>query len=199
MRENNNAPGNRDIGELIALARANDGTAFESLLSLYDPMIKNTVIRYAPQGQEEDARQEALAGFYRAILTFDASQPGVAFGLYAKICVTHALISHAREAMRRAKDTAGNMEYDDYVKYHTDDTLDPAQQIIDEENIRSLQNLIRDNLSDYEYQVWDMYTSGVPTAVVAAKLGRSERSINNALYRIRRKLRGLLESNGHLT
>ena len=141
MRENNNAPGNRDIGELIALARANDGTAFESLLSLYDPMIK----------KEEDARQAALAGFYRAILTFDASQPGVAFGLYAKICVTHALISHAREAMRRAKDTAGNMEYDDYVKYHTDDTLDPAQQIIDEENIRSLQNLIRDNLSDYEY------------------------------------------------
>lgn len=194
MKENENNMSGAELGELIVRVRADDSAAFETLLSRYEPMIGNTVRRYAPQGQEDDARQEALAGFYRAVLTFDTTQPCVEFGLYAKICVTRALISHAREAQRRARQTAGAVEYEDYVRYHADTVSDPAQQIIDEENISSLRRLIRENLSAFENRVWDMYTAGVPAATIACELGRSERSINNALYRIRRKLRGLLDS-----
>lgn len=181
------------IRELVLRARSNEGAAFEQLMARYRPMLESAVRRYAPEGQEDDARQEALTGFYRAVLTFDASQPEVAFGLYAKICVTRALISHAREALRRARQTADPAEYEDYLRHLADTSSDPAQQLIDEENIRSLRSLIRENLSDYENSVWDMHTSGMSSGEIAARLGRDERSINNALYRIRRKLREALE------
>lgn len=194
MKDTVNAAGGNEIGELIARVREDDSVAFEQLLSRYEPLIASTVSRYAPAGQEDDARQEALAGFYRAVLTFNTAQPGVEFGLYAKICVTHALISHAREAQRRAMRTASAVEYEDYLRYRAESSADPAQQIIDEENISSLRRLIREHLSGFENQVWDMHTAGVPSAGIAQQLGRSERSIDNALYRIRRKLRELLET-----
>ncbi len=187
-----------DVRELVLRARGDDSAAFEQLMSLYEPMLAAAVHRYAPEGQEEDARQEALAGFYRAVLSFDVTQPGVAFGLYAKICVSRALISHARDAMRRARQTVGSLDYEEYLRCLADAASDPAQQLIDEESIRSLRRLIRDNLSDYENRVWDMYIAGASVETVAASLGRSERSINNALYRIRRKLRELLEASGRM-
>ncbi len=192
MEEQKEARGD-EICELVLRARSNDSSAFEQLMKRYEPMLESAVRRYAPEGQEEDANQEALAGFYRAVLSFNLSQQDVAFGLYAKICVTRALISHAREVLRHARQTADNLEYEDYLRELADTSSDPAQQLIDEESIRSLRRLIRENLSDYENSVWDMYVSGLPAADIATRLGRDERSINNALYRIRRKLRDVLE------
>lgn len=194
MKKKENNMSGAELRGLIGRVCADDSAAFEILLSRYEPMIGSTVRRYAPQGQEDDARQEALTGFYRAVLKFDTTQPDVEFGLYAKICVTHALISHAREEQRRAQQTVGVVEYEDYVRHYAETASDPAQQIIDEENISSLRSLIRENLSAFENRVWDMYTAGAHASTIAHELGRSERSINNALYRIRRKLRNLLES-----
>ncbi|MBQ9080658.1 MAG: sigma-70 family RNA polymerase sigma factor [Clostridia bacterium] len=190
--------GSADARALVALVRGGDGEAFERLLELYEPMIGAALYRYVPEGAEpEDARQEALAGFYRATLTFDLGQPDVAFGLYAKICVTNALISHAREIMRRVRGSAVNLEYDDYMRYCADAQADPAERVVERESTEELRRLIRENLSPYENRVWDMYTAGMPTGAIAERLSKTPRSIDNALYRIRRKLRSLLEINGH--
>lgn len=196
MSENINA-GKTDARELVGLIRAGDQSAFERLLTQYEPMLRAVVNRYSFDGQDmDDSRQEALAGFYRAVLSFDIGQPGVAFGLYAKICVTNALISHAREARRRTCETAGAVEYEDCIKYRVDSEADPAERIIEQENEKALRELIERNLSRFENMVWDMYISGETSAQIANRLGKPEKSIDNALYRIRRKLRALLENYG---
>ena len=187
-----------DAGELVVAVRGGDGGAFERLMEMYEPMIGAALSRYVPRGSDiDDARQEALAGFYRATLTFDVSQPEVAFGLYAKICVTNALISHAREIERRMRGTAQGLEYDDYMRYYSDTRSDPAESIVERESADELVRLIRENLSPYENQVWDMHTSGMACAEIAERMSKPIRSIDNALYRIRRKLRALLESEGY--
>ena len=187
-----------DARELVVAVRGGDGGAFERLMEMYEPMIGAALSRYVPEGADvDDARQEALAGFYRATLTFDVGQPEVAFGLYAKICVTNALISHAREIARRMRGAAHNLEYDDYMRYYSDTHSDPAESIVERESADELVRLIRENLSPYENQVWDMYTSGISGADIAERMSKPIRSIDNALYRIRRKLRVLLESEGY--
>lgn len=187
----------KDVCELITLVREGDGTAFERLLAKYEPMINSTVIRYTPAGEDiDDSRQEALAGFYRATLKFDMGQPDVAFGLFAKICVTNALISHARELKRRIGGSNENINYEEYLRFATDVMSDPAEQIIERENEAELRELIRNNLSEYENRVWDMYIAGASVREIAEAIGASERSIDNALYRIRRKLRRLIEAGG---
>lgn len=186
-----------DARELLLLVRAGDEAAFERLLGLYEPMINSTVKRYTPAWQDtDDARQEALTGFYRAAMKFDPSQPGVAFGLYAKVCVTNAIISHIREVNRRLDGAGGSFEYDDYLRYGETEREDPSEDIVDRENVAALQELIRRSLSEFENRVWDMYVAGAPSSQIAAALGREERAIDNALYRIRHKLRRQLESGG---
>lgn len=187
-----------DVCELVVAVRGGDGGAFERLMEMYEPMIGAALSRYVPRGEDiDDARQEALAGFYRATLTFDVSQPEVAFGLYAKICVTNALISHAREIERRMRGTAQGLEYDDYMRYYSDARSDPAESIVERESADELVRLIRENLSPYENQVWDMHTSGMSGDEIAERMSKPIKSIDNALYRIRRKLRALLESEGY--
>lgn len=186
-----------DARELVVAVRGGDGGAFERLMELYEPMIGAALARYVPEGADiDDARQEALAGFYRATLTFDVGQPEVAFGLYAKICVTNALISHAREIERRMRGTAHNLEYDDYMRYYSDTHSDPAERIVERESADELARLIRESLSPYENRVWDMHMSGMATCDISEKLGKPVRSIDNALYRIRCKLRAMLEAEG---
>ncbi len=187
-----------DVSELVEAARADSDAAFEHLLGLYEPMILSQINRFATIKQDrEDARQEALAGFYRAVLTFDLGQPEVAFGLYAKICVTNALITHQRRLKRQngggAVETIG---YDDAMKHMEAYDSDPAERVIQREAEQALRELISSNLSRYENSVWDMHIAGVATSDISKKLGKPERSIDNALYRIRRKLRTLLEGGG---
>ena len=52
---------------------------------------------------------------------------------------------------------------------------------------------IHNCLSDYEYVIWHNYMSGKTAKEIAATMGKNERSISNAIYRIRRKLRDLLK------
>ncbi|HHT53913.1 MAG TPA: sigma-70 family RNA polymerase sigma factor [Clostridiales bacterium] len=197
MSQKNNPDKTAVLG-LIAEVKKGDQAAFDRLLGLYEPMIRSTVSQFAKDKHDaEDLRQEALAVFYRAILTFDTKQPGVEFGLYAKICVTNALITQARAARRRAGNTVASLEYSDYFRYRAEDD-NPAGLIIERENEKALRRFIEKNLSKYENRVFTLYISGLTSAEISQRLSRPEKSVDNALYRIKRKLRTLLEKNGHM-
>ena len=64
--------------------------------------------------------------------------------------------------------------------------------LIDKERMEALQLIIARNLSSYESRVWWLYVSGATTAHIAQMLGKDEKSISNAIYRIRKKLRLVL-------
>jgi RNA polymerase sporulation-specific sigma factor len=195
MSINDNAK-KTSVRELIGEVKKGDQGAFGRLLALYEPMIRSTVNQFAGGVHDaEDLRQEALAVFYRAIMKFDSDKPGIEFGLYAKICVTNALISEVRSARRRAGNTVASLEYEDYnyLRHRAEAESDPAGRVIEEESEKALRSLIKKNLSEYENRVWTMYISGLSSYEISEKLGRSEKSIDNALYRIKRKLRSLLE------
>ena len=72
---------------------------------------------------------------------------------------------------------------------------DPLQMLIEEESFNKLKRDIQENLSPYESRVWWLYVSGMSAADIAKKLDTKDvRSVNNAIYRIRKKLRGVLEN-----
>lgn len=183
-----------ELSGLIDEVKRGSQTAFIRLLAKYEPMIRSQVGQYTSDTQDsEDHRQEALAAFYRAIMTYDSDRPGVEFGLYAKICVSNALITQARAAKRRAGNTVASLEYNDYSRYGSGADEDPAKRVIEQENEKALRGLIAENLSDYENRVWTLYMSGFSSDDISRKLSRSEKSISNALYRIKRKLRSLFD------
>ena len=51
---------------------------------------------------------------------------------------------------------------------------------------------IEKTLSPYENEVWGYYVNGYSSKEIASKLNSGEKSIDNAIFRIRRKLKTLL-------
>ncbi len=176
-------------GELIALIREGEQAAFVRLLADYEPLVEAEVARHAvglSHEDREDLRQIALVALYRAALGFDLSQSEVEFGLYAKICMANALVSQLRVLQRRKVETP------------LADTLscalvdDPAARVMEEEALATLHKRIRAVLSPYELRVWTLYVAGYRSGEIAHQLEKDTHSVENAVYRIRQKLRRAL-------
>lgn len=178
-----------ELQNLIILVREGDQEAFAKLLELYNPLVMAEVHRHADGlsvFDREDLRQSAWMALYRAAKTFDLSQEDVKFGLYAKVCISNALASQLRELHRRTTE----MPWEEACLGEGDHGEgDPARFVMEEENLRVLCARIRSLLSPFENRVWSLFMAGLSVKEIGRRLGKEPRSIENAVYRIRQKLR----------
>ncbi len=193
-RMSNHSPFFPDDGllPLIQKAQAGSQSDFEELLRRYEPLIDSMTARFcganATVQDREDLRQEAVLAFYRALQRFDQDQEAVSFGKFAKNCIRNGLVSYLR-SIRRHKNLVlledGNSP---------DEAADanPAELVVEEESYLALSKQIHNTLSHYENRIWWLYLSGRTAKEIAETMGRSERSVQNAVYRIRRKLRAVI-------
>lgn len=183
---------------------------FEHLKVRYAPLINDMADSFfrSGAGLREDLYEEALGALLRAALTFDTAKEKITFGLYAKICIRNCLISVRRaKAAREAKASRGadkgagegtgkgtgrgtgkgagkgDKKRERAVGSLDFGDLDPADVL------EALEN----ELSSYEKLVLKEYFSGRSAKETAAVLGRDEKSVNNAVCRIRQKAKKLLE------
>lgn len=190
--EQENRENNLMLQSLIRLAQGQDENAFEELLSRYTPLIESMTLQFSTQsaGQDrEDLRQEAILGFYKALTRFDTEQNEVQFGLYAKECIRNRLISYLRTEKKRVPVLPLEAEESAEI---ADAEQDPAIRVVEQEDYLALYDRICNTLSPYENRVWWMYLSGRTASEIGKQLGKDARSVQNAVYRIRRKLRSVL-------
>ena len=188
-----------DLIGLLCAAKAGDQQAYAVLLARYEPMLRTMVYKYAVadmgEADLEDLRQEASVVFCSAIQTYDTSKEGVEFGLYAKICVGHGLASAMRVFRRQRQHTLLSLEGEGLIEQNPGllgSEASVSEALIDKERMEALQLTIQRALSSYESRVWWMYVSGASASHIAQVLGKDEKSVSNAIYRIRRKLRQVL-------
>ena len=186
------------LNACIALAQKGDGDAFSVLLNKYDPLIKATVSRTMSKMPEltdtdaEDLHQEAVLAFYSALMTYDFLISDVEFGLYAKVCISNRLVSQMRMLKRHIDHRATLFDQEDLSRLVSED-CDPSARIIENESEQSLLKVISECLSEYEYKVLALYRSGMSSAEMAGRLDSTEKSVNNAMFRIRTKLKKILK------
>ena len=186
----------KETSQLISDVRQGNEEAFEVLLQRYTPLIESSVSRILNKESyglhSEDLRQEATVVFYNSIMTYDIEQHEVEFGLYAKICISNALISQMRQLQKRKAERL--LETSDDGLFASD-SEDPSVKILEQESLSSLYSVIRGNLSELEYRIWQLYISGRTAKQIGFLVNKNEKSVTNAIYRIRRKLRALLYNN----
>lgn len=185
-----------ELSTLILQARKGDQQAFERLLDLYTPLIDSMTVKFrsAVSAQDsEDLRQEALVAFYHAVKTFRLEQDQVQFGLYAKDCIRNRLISHLR-TLKKHENTVLLEDEESPFSIETAEETDPTKRLLDEEAYLALYRRIKSTLSEYENRVWWLYLSGRTAKDIADALQTEEKSVQNALYRIRKKLRATIIS-----
>ena len=191
MMDKNNAL----VRSLVDEAQGGSEDALSQIISMYEPLISSLLAKYSgpdiSNEDREDLRQESLIVFCNAVKKYDLSQNEVDFGLFAKICMERGILSQLRVIKRRPLIEPMS----DGNSFESSD--DPSTDIIESESIRDIWRLIDENLSEYENKVWNLRMSGLSSAEIAEQLQCEVKSINNALYRIRAKLRKALEKQYH--
>ncbi len=171
---------------LIASAKAGSDVAFEALADRYKGLLKRYVNALdVPESERDDLMQEAFLGLLRAVRTFDGVSS--AFATYATTCVKNSVYSGLRRyGHRRNEVSLDGVEL-------IEEVLDsPEMALIDMETTNGLHNKFVSVLSSFEKKVFEMYLAGMPYAAIAKTLGKSEKSIDNALQRIKAKLKKLV-------
>lgn len=213
------SPGGREaeVRSLILNIKNQDQNSFARLLDVFEPLILSLVNQYGTELSTEDKEElecEASLGLYNAALSYDCEQDEVGFGLYAKICIKNRLATACRVYRRRDKIRTVPIEGIDsdgqeHILPEPGQDENPADSVIAEESLERLKYVINEILSSYESRIWWMYVSGLSAKEIAAKEYpacdgapdiKKVRSVNNALYRIRTKLRASLsKQNGEST
>lgn len=206
MRISETQPPDDLIDDLITDAKKGIDEAYIKLHELYLPLIESMTAKYTAAGEfskedEDDMRQEAELAFYRALISYNTSQNKVTFGLYAKICIGNGLISYLRKfgadkknvSEDESKQTLSIDEFDEkIIPIYSDEGRSPLDYIIMNETASDISRIISDELTVYEKKVFNLYVQGRSAKEVALLVGRSEKSVSNAIYRIRAKIRSLL-------
>ncbi len=185
--------------QLIANLRAGDKNIMDYILNKYKPLVLSKAnAMYLIGGDTDDLIQEGMIGLFKAIRDYRADKES-SFFHFAELCITRQIYS-AVEASNRKKHVPLNT----YVSFYSQsgeegkslaetlsgDIMDnPEQLIINQENLQLFWERLRERLSAMERQVLDEYLSGLNYRQIAEKMGKSPKAIDNALSRIKSKIR----------
>lgn len=196
MKDKNNLS-EKTVNELILMVRNGNQAASEELLGRYNTrLITPMVSRFSEKNDSEknavdDIKQELTVVFFKAVNTYNVDQNAVTFGLYAKQCLSNALTSQWRKLKRR-KEIMIEIPFDELIVAEMG-SKSPEQSVIENESHNELHGKIYAALSSYEQKVLRMYLDGCSAKEIGSALDKNEKSINNAIFRIRGKVKEIIK------
>jgi RNA polymerase sporulation-specific sigma factor len=175
--------------------------ALEVLVQRYRRFARAKTRTYFLVGADaDDVEQEGLIGLYKAARDFRDDRQS-SFRAFAELCITRQVISAIKSATRqkhqplnRYVSISGVRGSDDpaegAVEEMLDDhrALDPADEVVSQEQIAAIRRSMSESLSTLEVEVLRLYVEGKSYIEIGSHLGRHVKSIDNALQRIKRKL-----------
>lgn len=190
---------------LIALYREGENSAIEVLIQRYKKLVRNRIkVNFFVGADKDDLIQEGMIGLFKAICDYNPNREA-SFKSFATLCITRQ-ISTAFKAVTRQKhmplnrsislsipinkkssdDEEEGITLMDIIKNNVSPT--PEDEVISKENVEDINEYIDKALSPLEIEVLHLYMEGKNYREIAVSLGKSPKSIDNALQRIKKKL-----------
>ena len=186
--------------ELITRYMDGDKAVVDFLMDKYKYLVRLQAGNMFLLGADhEDLLQEGMIGLFKAVRDYDPGRDAN-FQTFAKLCISRQIYT-AIEASNRHKHAPLNSytslsETDSEQYKEIRDRLvevtaieSPESMLIDKENVEQLEETLTAELSVLEKQVLDLYFIGMSTREIAAILGRTEKATDNALQRMKGKLK----------
>lgn len=184
--------------QLVRMIRQGREELTDFILEKYKPLVrKKTNAMYLIGGEQEDLIQEGMIGLFKAIRDYrDDKASG--FYHFAELCISRQLYSVLEASNRKkhiplnsyislsARENEDNVALEDVLLAAT---ISPEQQLIERELWEDFQKRLTGNLSKMENQVLILYLEGHNYIQIAELMEKSPKSIDNALQRIRQKIR----------
>lgn len=191
--------------QLIAQLRAGDDKITDFIMDKYKFLVrKKARAMYLLGGENEDLIQEGMIGLFKAVRDFDESQ-GASFHSFAELCVSRQM-SSAITAANRKKHIPLNSYVSLYERENDAETTqpplmetlqtaaesDPEKIFFGKEYSEVFENTLRERLSPLENRVLYLHLLGTDYRTIAELIGKSPKTVDNALQRIKSKAEQLL-------
>lgn len=182
--------------ELIRRLRMGETGIIDYLMEKYKNLVrKEANAMYLLGGETDDLIQEGMIGLFKAIQNYQSDREA-SFQTFAGLCIDRQLYSAVQNSNRQKHlplntyISLSNEEESEHLEGSWDSrTEDPESIVIDQESTRNLEQEISKVLSPMENKVLDYYMKGYGYVKIAEIMGKTPKSIDNALQRIRGKIR----------
>lgn len=190
--------------EVVALSQQGNMYAMEAILNRYKGFVSSKARPYfLIGGNHEDMIQEGMIGLYKAVRDYLPDKQA-SFHSFAEICITRQMITAIKTATRQKHQPLNSYvslsrpAYDE----NSDQTLadvvlgsscmNPEELIINKESYTACERAISKALSKLEHRILSLYLEGKSYQEISDQIGKSPKSIDNALQRVKRKLERIL-------
>ena len=183
---------------LLRRIRQGDDDAMEKLLEKYRGLVRTEARKFfLAGGDEEDLIQEGMIGLFKAIQSY-REEEDTAFSTFAVLCVRRQIYTTVTASNRKKHSPlnhyisifgeTGDRETENLNSALGDPVENPEELMLQKEAIQDYYREMDQKLSRFEKQVMEQYLKGEDYTEFAGKLGKTNKSIDNAIQRIRRKL-----------
>lgn len=178
--------------ELIARIRSGETGVTEYLLEKYKPLVKKQArTMYLMGGENEDLIQEGMIGLFRAISTYRQGE-GSFYG-FALLCVNRQMYTAVQASARKKHEPLNAyVSLDEEPQMPLEDS--PETMLLLQEKEGKREAMIARHLSSLEKKVLALYLEGMSYGQIAEQIGRPEKSVDNAIQRLKKKLKKVEKS-----
>lgn len=183
--------------ELIQRLRAGETGIADYLIEKYKYLVRRKArAMFLIGGDTDDLIQEGMIGLFKAVRDYHPGKEA-SFVTFAQMCIDRQIYSAVQSSNRQK-----HMPLNTYISLSQEDEESPLAQawvetpeeiIIDRENTRALEDEIKSALSPMENTVLNYYLEGKSYADIGVLMDKNPKSVDNALRRIRTKIRNYLE------
>lgn len=194
--------------ELIDRLRRGEESIMDYICDKYKNLVRSKAKSMFILGADsDDLIQEGMIGLFKAVRDYDMGRDA-SFYTFAELCISRQMYT-AVQASKRQKHRPLNT----YISLDTGNALpdgeekegmnlgelladrselSPEELFLDKERVADLERAIEEELSDFERQVLDLYLTGMSYTEIARVLGRDEKATDNALQRLKAKIKKML-------
>ena len=189
---------------LIQRLRDGENHITDYIMDKYKNLVRNKAkSMYILGADTEDLIQEGMIGLFKAIRDYDSGRDA-SFFTFADLCISRQMYTAIQASGRQkhgplntyislyssqeqGEDANEEAELVNVLAAESD--RNPEELLIDKENVQILERTIEKELSAFEKQVLDLHLTGMSYTQIAKVLGKDEKATDNALQRIKTKLR----------
>ncbi len=194
--------------ELIMHLREGESQITDYIMNKYKNLVKSKAkSMYILGADNEDLIQEGMIGLFKALRDYDCGRDA-SFYTFAELCISRQMYTAVKASGRQK-----HMPLNTYISLYSDvteqegkvngqlelvnalsgkDERSPEELFIDKENVEIIEQVIQKELSAFEKQVLDLYLTGMSYTQIAKVLGKDDKSTDNALHRLKAKLKKVL-------
>lgn len=129
--------------------------------------------------EREDMMQEGFLGLISAVRAFNPEK-NVSFSTYANRCIFNKMVS----ALPKRENEVFDEQSDDEPDNNTPESIFFSKLLSEE-----VSRIMKENFSDKERKVFKLFLKGESYENIAKTMGVSPKAVDNALQRVRKKLR----------